>query len=425
MKKIIIIEIILMTIYLTLSNRIYCCQNNMWILWVLIYISLKMLTTFLISKKKTNLEKIFNYTIALIFSFLEFMSYYVISRIEQTWHWLAIVFGCVWIVLIGFNIREKSNSRNIKQVTLFTVIIVLFSLVLSYVHKDHSTIITGISAILVLLLTSDEIEALMCVKISELRKEQLFFLKYCLTILLPLIYISANMFPIQIDEWHERLLIGAKRFVILEVFLPFFVYPLYITYIRKKIQVFCGLPSEQLFLSGSWNMIVENTYTQHRVIVRNICYRIDGNQIKYNNKIYRVNEKYEIFNEEKEKVGRIQKIDKDEEEIILVFSDFSKVSVVKVNSEKYKKFHKIDNEIDYIFFQEEVEEPFTNFKAKVSLFASPKNGNHFIELNSQTRENYILKNGKLERIELEDIGGEGNNRPGLDILGLKKSETLN
>ena len=121
----------------------------------------------------------------------------------------------------------------------------------------------------------------------------------------------------------------------------------------------------------------------------------------------------------------IQKIDKDEEEIILVFSDFSKVSVVKVNSEKYKKFHKIDNEIDYIFFQEEVEEPFTNFKAKVSLFASPKNGNHFIELNSQTRENYILKNGKLERIELEDIGGEGNNRPGLDILGLKKSETLN
>lgn len=74
MKKIIIIEIILMTIYLTLSNRIYCCQNNMWILWVLIYISLKMLTTFLISKKKTNLEKIFNYTIALIFSFLEFGS---------------------------------------------------------------------------------------------------------------------------------------------------------------------------------------------------------------------------------------------------------------------------------------------------------------------------------------------------------------
>ena len=90
----------------------------------------------------------------------------------------------------------------------------------------------------------------------------------------------------------------------------------------------------------------------------------------------------------------------------MVFSDFSKVSVVKVNSEKYKKFHKIDNEIDYIFFQEEVEEPFTNFKAKVSLFASPKNGNHFIELNSQTRENYILKNGKLERIELEDIGGK-------------------
>lgn len=54
MKKIIIIEIILMTIYLTLSNRIYCCQNNMWILWVLIYISLKMLTTFLISKKKNK-----------------------------------------------------------------------------------------------------------------------------------------------------------------------------------------------------------------------------------------------------------------------------------------------------------------------------------------------------------------------------------
>ena len=87
--------------------------------------------------------------------------------------------------------------------------------------------------------------------------------------------------------------------------------------------------------------------------------------------------------------------------------------------------HKIENEIEYEFFEKEEEEPFTNSKALVSLFASPKNGNHFIELNSQTRENYILKNGKLERIELKDIVSEGNNRSGLDILGLKKSETLN
>lgn len=132
-----------------------------------------------------------------------------------------------------------------------------------------------------------------------------------------------------------------------------------------------------------------------------------------------------IFNDEKEKIGRIQKIDKDEDEIILVFSDILKVSIVKINSEKYKKFYKIENEIEYEFFEKEEEEPFTNSKALVSLFASPKNGNHFIELNSQTRENYILKNGKLERIELKDIVSEGNNRSGLDILGLKKSETLN
>ena len=68
-----------------------------------------------------------------------------------------------------------------------------------------------------------------------------------------------------------------------------------------------------------------------------------------------------------------------------MFSDILKVSIVKINSEKYKKFYKIENEIEYEFFEKEEEEPFTNSKALVSLFASPKNGNHFIELVRQEK----------------------------------------
>ena len=60
-----------------------------------IYI-IKNVNNFFNIQKKTNLEKIFNYTIALIFSFLEFMSYYVISRIEQN---MALVGYSIWMCM--------------------------------------------------------------------------------------------------------------------------------------------------------------------------------------------------------------------------------------------------------------------------------------------------------------------------------------
>ena len=159
-----------------------------------------------------------------------------------------------------------------------------------------------------------------------------------------------------------------------------------------------GLPSNQKYLCGNWNMITINKFTKQDIIVRKFILTIDGNRIIFLGKILTFDEKNFIYNEKAEYIGKIEKYNDDSIGIIL---DDKTVRLIKTGSDDYRKFSSCDYNRKEKFYNIQITEPITSSNLEVTVFLFNNVENQFIEINSRTNYNYDLIDGEFIRINNE------------------------
>lgn len=219
--------------------------------------------------------------------------------------------------------------------------------------------------------------------------------------MIPVIYTTSLIFPLtefNNDSFYTVLLTGLYRFIILEITYPLFLFLIYFKKLRQKIQIMLGLPSNQKYLYGNWNMITINKFTNQDIIVRKFILTIDGNRIIFLGKIFTFDEKNFIYNEKAEYIGKIEKYNDDRINIIL---DDKTVRLIKTGSDDYRKFSSCHYNHKEKFYNIQITEPITSSDLEVTLFLFNNVENQFTEINSRTNYKYDLIDVEFIRINNE------------------------
>lgn len=407
------------------------------ILFIVIFIAVKLGYFFYFSNKKKLNEKIVNFLVISFLGTIQFFIYLIIilSFLQlSNWnfstsnHFLMFILS---IISISIPLFEKHIMKNMKMENIWPFITVaffeiLFSILLFFVDTKESAIISAFSALLIFLFTPENSKVLFNVKVSKYREQQISQIRFGTIFLLPIMYVISRIIPIPECNYKTNdiviILIWRLIWLVIILISMFFIYSK-----RSKLftQEWLGLSSKQADLNGTWNMIIKNKYTNKDIIVRKFLLNIDGIMITYNKKIFNLNKNLEVLNDDEEKIGKIIKIDS--EQIILKIDDKGErkslrrsknyIKLIKVGSEEYKNFKQKYEEKNAVFYNIKTLDPITKKDIEVTIFLCYKDTNNFIEANSKTSDECKLANDLL--VELE--GGEEY----LSRFNIYKSDTFN
>ncbi len=409
------------------------------ILFIAIFIAVKLGYFLYFSNKKKLNEKIVNFLVISFLGTIEFFVYLIIilSFLQlSNWsfntfnHFLIFILFIISIICIP--LLEKHTMKNMKMENIWPYITVaffeiLFSILLFVVDTKESAIISAFSALLIFLFTPKNSKILFNVKVSKYREQQISQIRFGTIFLLPIMYVISRIFPIPECNYKPNdivtvLILRLISLGVISLILMFFIYS---KRFRLFIQEWLGLSSKQADLNGTWNMIIKNKYTNKDIIVRKFLLNIDGIMITYNKKIFNLNKNLEVLNDDEEKIGKIIKIDS--EHIILKIDDKGErkslrksknyIKLIKVGSEEYKNFKQKYEEKNAVFYNIKTLDPITKKDIEVTIFLCYKDTNNFIEANSKTSDECKLANDLL--VELE--GDEES----LSRLNIYKSDAFN
>lgn len=451
------ITIIMHILLLCIGLAIYFClgkdNKTGLIIFIGIFIFLKFLWLWYCSSGKKIVEKIANFFITIFFSLLYLLFlFYIIFAIVKLIHSEKFVFSNVFellfyiivvvISVIVIPIIEKNAMKEITSVKILSFITIISfeiitSVLLYFVDTKESVIISAFTALLVLFLTSENVEVLFNVKVTEYIKQQISLIRFYLIFLLPFMYIVSKYTPYPKDRNHDITIIlgiGATRLTWLLIIWGIMLALIYLKCIRRPVQKFLGLPSNQAKLNGNWVMFITNPFTKKELIIRKFVLLIDGRRIRYNNKIFYFNEKLEIFNEEEKKIGLIKEKENDDKnddkvndyieielynvdevndyidiELYNVDEDnltFGKkknsIKLIRVGGNEYKKFNQNYKIKKAVFKNIKISDPITNNELEVTIFIRDDNKKYFLETNCITQDKYELIKGNYVKLEDEE-----------------------
>lgn len=395
-----IIDAIIFIITLFLGSHfisIFGMTNQVLLVLFSVFLLTKMPVTYFVSKRKNKLEKSFNYFITILLGLIEFLILFSMFNDTQQW----ILLFSIFTISIESFIKEKSNSRAILTGTFLIFFVISFSILLFFINPSESALVSAITAVATLLLTTDTLEDVFNIKVTKQRQKQLSVIKISVLFLVPIIYASSLIYPrtdVNNASIYTMLLTGLYRFIVLEITYPIFLFLIYSKKIRQEIQILLGLPSNQKYLYGNWNMIIMNNFTNHDVVVRKFLLNIDGNRIKFFGSFFTFDEDNVIYNDKEEKLGKIEKCNDDRVNLVI---DNKTIQLIKIGSDEYKKFSSYHYNRKENFYNIQIIEPITSSELEVSLFILNNDENQFLEINSQTNYKYYLKDGEFIRINNE------------------------
>lgn len=395
-----IIDAIIFIITLFLGSHfisIFGMTNQVLLVLFSVFLLTKMPVTYFVSKRKNKLEKSFNYFITILLGLIEFLILFSMFNDTQQW----ILLFSIFTISIESFIKEKSNSRAILTGTFLIFFVISFSILLFFINPSESALVSAITAVATLLLTTDTLEDVFNIKVTKQRQKQLSVIKISVLFLVPIIYASSLIYPrtdVNNASIYTMLLTGLYRFIVLEITYPIFLFLIYSKKIRQEIQILLGLPSNQKYLYGNWNMIIMNNFTNHDVVVRKFLLNIDGNRIKLFGSFFTFDEDNVIYNDKEEKLGKIEKCNDDRVNLVI---DNKTIQLIKIGSDEYKKFSSYHYNRKENFYNIQIIEPITSSELEVSLFILNNDENQFLEINSKTNYKYYLKDGEFIRINNE------------------------
>lgn len=395
-----IIDAIIFIITLFLGSHfisIFGMTNQVLLVLFSVFLLTKMPVTYFVSKRKNKLEKSFNYFITILLGLIEFLILFSMFNDTQQW----ILLFSIFTISIESFIKEKSNSRAILTGTFLIFFVISFSILLFFINPSESALVSAITAVATLLLTTDTLEDVFNIKVTKQRQKQLSVIKISVLFLVPIIYASSLIYPrtdVNNASIYTMLLTGLYRFIVLEITYPIFLFLIYSKKIRQEIQILLGLPSNQKYLYGNWNMIIMNNFTNHDVVVRKFLLNIDGNRIKFFGSFFTFDEDNVIYNDKEEKLGKIEKCNDDRVNLVI---DNKTIQLIKIGSDEYKKFSSYHYNRKENFYNIQIIEPITSSELEVSLFILNNDENQFLEINSKTNYKYYLKDGEFIRINNE------------------------
>lgn len=422
-------------------------------IFVGIFILFKSLWFYYCSSDKKIVEKIANFFITIFFSllYLLFLFYVILATVklvhteqfmfsnifELLFYTTVVVISIIVIPIIEKNAMKKITSGKILSFITIISFEIISSILLYFVDTKESVIISAFTALLILFLTSENVEVLFNVKVTEYIKQQISLIRFYLIFLLPFMYIVSKYTPYPKNKNFDIriiLQIGATRLTWLLIIWGIMLALIYLKWIRRPVQKFLGLPSNQAKLNGNWVMIITNPFTKKDLIIRKFLLLIDGRRIKYNNKIFYFNEKLEIFNEEEKKIGLIKEIKNDDKNddkvndyIVIELYDVDEVNdyidielynvdednstfgkkknsikLIRVGGEEYKKFNQNYKIKKAVFKNIKISDPITNNELEVTIFIRDDNKKYFLETNCITQDKYELIKGNYVKLEDEE-----------------------
>ena len=271
-----------------------------WI-FVGIFILFRLSYFYYYSRGKKGVEKIANLLVIILFSFVIFsiLVYIILAigqRVGSGKSMFSIQFGqlfsFLFLIMLLMYERNVIKEMTSKRISLFVTVAFfecIFLILLIKIDTNESVIISAFAALLVLMLTPENLEALFNIKVSKYREQQISLIKFHLILLLPFMYILSKKIPLPNEpkiENLETLKIAGLRLIILLIIWGISTIVIYSKKSRQFVQIFFGLPSNQIELNGNWNMVVINKYTEKDLLVRKFLLNIDGRRIKCNETIF-------------------------------------------------------------------------------------------------------------------------------------------
>lgn len=414
-------------------------QNNelgCWI-FVVIFILLKLFWFYYYSSGKKIVELVANFIMMIALSCVDFLMLFsiILTTVKllnsgrllfSNGSELFIFILCIIMLIIVMPIIERNVMKKTTTEKILPAIIVIFfeiiiSVILYFIDTTESAIVSAFTALLILLLTTENIEVLFNVKLCEYRKQQISLIRFYIIFLVPFIYLVSKYVPNPKEKRinvTKILDVGLKRFVCLLIIFGIMLGLIYWNKIRKRVQKFFGLSSNQVKLNGNWVMIDTNPYTKNDLIIRSFILTIDGRRIKYNNKIFYFNENLKVLNDEEKEIGLIQvnnsnniviKIDE------LPSGDSKLIKLIKVGSDEYKKFNQNSKKKNVVFKNINIPDPITENELEVTIFFVNNNDKkcHY-ETNCKTNDRYEFKNGVYVKLESNEECSEDNGESLLD-----------
>lgn len=399
-------------------------------IFVGIFILFKSLWFYYCSSDKKIVEKIANFFITIFFSllYLLFLFYVILATVklvhteqfmfsnifELLFYITVVVISIIVIPIIEKNAMKKITSGKILSFITIISFEIISSVLLYFVDTKESVIISAFTALLILFLTSENIEVLFNVKVTEYIKQQISLIRFYLIFLLPFMYIVSKYTPYPKNKNFDIriiLQIGATRLTWLLIIWGIMLALIYLKWIRRPVQKFLGLPSNQAKLNGNWVMIITNPFTKKDLIIRKFVLLIDGRRIKYNNKIFYFNENLEVFDEEEKKIGLIKENKNDDivieldnvgEDNLSPSKKKNSIKLIRVRSDEFKKFNHKYKIKKAVFKNIKISDPITNNELEVTIFICDDNKKYFLETNCKTQDKYELIKGNYVKLEDEE-----------------------
>lgn len=399
-------------------------------IFVGIFILFKSLWFYYCSSDKKIVEKIANFFITIFFSllYLLFLFYVILATVklvhteqfmfsnifELLFYITVVVISIIVIPIIEKNAMKKITSGKILSFITIISFEIISSVLLYFVDTKESVIISAFTALLILFLTSENVEVLFNVKVTEYIKQQISLIRFYLIFLLPFMYIVSKYTPYPKNKNFDIriiLQIGATRLTWLLIIWGIMLALIYLKWIRRPVQKFLGLPSNQAKLNGNWVMIITNPFTKKDLIIRKFVLLIDGRRIKYNNKIFYFNENLEVFDEEEKKIGLIKENKNDDivieldnvgEDNLSPSKKKNSIKLIRVRSDEFKKFNHKYKIKKAVFKNIKISDPITNNELEVTIFICDNNKKYFLETNCKTQDKYELIKGNYVKLEDEE-----------------------
>lgn len=399
-------------------------------IFVGIFILFKSLWFYYCSSDKKIVEKIANFFITIFFSllYLLFLFYVILATVklvhteqfmfsnifELLFYITVVVISIIVIPIIEKNAMKKITSGKILSFITIISFEIISSVLLYFVDTKESVIISAFTALLILFLTSENVEVLFNVKVTEYIKQQISLIRFYLIFLLPFMYIVSKYTPYPKNKNFDIriiLQIGATRLTWLLIIWGIMLALIYLKWIRRPVQKFLGLPSNQAKLNGNWVMIITNPFTKKDLIIRKFVLLIDGRRIKYNNKIFYFNENLEVFDEEEKKIGLIKENKNDDivieldnvgEDNLSPSKNKNSIKLIRVRSDEFKKFNHKYKIKKAVFKNIKISDPITNNELEVTIFICDDNKKYFLETNCETQDKYELIKGNYVKLEDEE-----------------------
>ena len=403
-----------------------------------IFIILKLICFIYLSLRKKIIVKIANLTITVFLGFIDFLILtelvlFLMDHNNLNFNISDLIYLIIFIVPLIFimpmleaYLMKSTKPENILPIIIVAFCEVILGTILYFIDPKESAIISAFSALFIFLLTPENLEVLLNIKISKYRAQQISFIRSNLIFLIPIMYIIAKMIPIStcVNNPLDIVQQLIYRLFFLLVLWVITVFLIYLPNNRQSIQKYLGSPSNQVELNGNWNMIIKNKYTKKDIIVRQSLLNIDGRRLMYHKTIFYLNKKSEVLNDYEEKVGKIIKIDS--EQIILELDNKgerkslrnskSYIKFIKIGSKEYNNFKQIYKKENAIFRNIKILDPITQKDIEVTKFISYTDKNYFIEANSKTSDEYKLENDMLVGLK--------SNEESLTYLDTYESDTF-